>query len=123
MTLPSISTTRTMSAKVGALGGLAQGCSGHTPSSPPGIQGVVAAYQNCLPRVQLYGPTNVAPVISKVARMAAAEERTGEASVGAWAGRVVGLRQGGVGAVGRCGQHTGQPWGAQGPGQQPEQRP
>uniref|UniRef100_A0A8C8ZG26 Copine 7 n=1 Tax=Prolemur simus TaxID=1328070 RepID=A0A8C8ZG26_PROSS len=47
---------------------------------PRGIQGVVQAYQNCLPRVQLYGPTNVAPIISKVARMAAAEERTGEAS-------------------------------------------
>uniref|UniRef100_A0A8C9ULJ2 Copine 7 n=1 Tax=Spermophilus dauricus TaxID=99837 RepID=A0A8C9ULJ2_SPEDA len=45
-----------------------------------GIQGVVEAYQNCLPQVQLYGPTNVAPIISKVARMAAAEERTGEAS-------------------------------------------
>ncbi|XP_028608877.1 copine-7 isoform X2 [Grammomys surdaster] len=45
-----------------------------------GIQGVVEAYQNCLPKVQLYGPTNVAPIISKVARMAAAEERTGEAS-------------------------------------------
>ncbi|KAM5207442.1 copine-7 isoform 3-T3 [Hipposideros larvatus] len=45
-----------------------------------GIQGVVEAYQNCLPRVQLYGPTNVAPIISKVARMAAAEERTAEAS-------------------------------------------
>ncbi|XP_044617517.1 copine-7 isoform X3 [Equus asinus] len=45
-----------------------------------GIQGVVEAYQNCLPRVQLYGPTNVAPVISKVACMAAAEEHTGEAS-------------------------------------------
>ncbi|VCX38256.1 unnamed protein product, partial [Gulo gulo] len=45
-----------------------------------GIQGVVEAYQNCLPRVQLYGPTNVAPIISKVARMAAAEEHSGEAS-------------------------------------------
>lgn len=45
-----------------------------------GIQGVVEAYQNCLPRVQLYGPTNVAPIISKVARTAAAEERTHEAS-------------------------------------------
>ncbi|XP_045845456.1 copine-7 isoform X2 [Meles meles] len=45
-----------------------------------GIQGVVEAYQNCLPRVQLYGPTNVAPIISKVARMAAAEQRSGEAS-------------------------------------------
>ncbi|XP_008838742.1 copine-7 isoform X3 [Nannospalax galili] len=45
-----------------------------------GIQGVVEAYQNCLPKVQLYGPTNVAPIISKVAGMAAAEERTQEAS-------------------------------------------
>lgn len=54
----------------------------HTPP-PTGIQGVVEAYQNCLPRVQLYGPTNVAPIISKVARTAAAEERTREASVGA----------------------------------------
>ncbi|XP_073911562.1 copine-7 isoform X1 [Castor canadensis] len=45
-----------------------------------GIQGVVEAYQNCLPKVQLYGPTNVAPIISKVARMAAAEELTGAAS-------------------------------------------
>uniref|UniRef100_A0A2K5MGD6 Copine 7 n=1 Tax=Cercocebus atys TaxID=9531 RepID=A0A2K5MGD6_CERAT len=50
------------------------------PLPPTGIQGVVEAYQNCLPRVQLYGPTNVAPIISKVARVAAAEERTGEAS-------------------------------------------
>ncbi|XP_048210758.1 copine-7 [Perognathus longimembris pacificus] len=45
-----------------------------------GIQGVVEAYQNCLPKVQLYGPTNVAPIITKVAHMAAAEEHTGEAS-------------------------------------------
>ncbi|XP_054426244.1 copine-7 [Pteronotus mesoamericanus] len=45
-----------------------------------GIQGLVEAYQRCLPRLQLYGPTNVAPVISKVAGWAAAEERTGEAS-------------------------------------------
>ncbi|XP_020844789.1 copine-7 [Phascolarctos cinereus] len=45
-----------------------------------GIQGVVESYQSCLPKIQLYGPTNVAPIIAKVARMAAAEERTGEAS-------------------------------------------
>ncbi|XP_004600855.1 copine-7 isoform X1 [Sorex araneus] len=45
-----------------------------------GIQGVVDAYRNCLPRVQLYGPTNVAPIISKVARAAAAEECSREAS-------------------------------------------
>ncbi|NWH28614.1 CPNE7 protein, partial [Grus americana] len=36
----------------------------------------------CLPKIQLYGPTNVAPIISKVARVAADEERTKEASVG-----------------------------------------
>lgn len=73
-----------MNVKVGAGGGSGTGVPGArlTPLSPPGIQGVVEAYQNCLPKVQLYGPTNVAPIISKVARMAAAEERTGEASVG-----------------------------------------
>lgn len=39
------------------------------------------SYQSCLPKIQLYGPTNVAPIISKVARVAADEERTKEASV------------------------------------------
>ncbi|NXU78627.1 CPNE7 protein, partial [Oreotrochilus melanogaster] len=33
-----------------------------------GIQGVVESYQSCLPKIQLYGPTNVAPIISKVAQ-------------------------------------------------------
>lgn len=84
MTLPSISTLRTTNVKVGA--GRSFVGEVHwarlTPLFPAGIQGVVEAYQNCLPKVQLYGPTNVAPIISKVARMAAAEERTGEASVG-----------------------------------------
>ncbi|PKK16668.1 hypothetical protein A306_00000157, partial [Columba livia] len=45
-----------------------------------GIQGVVESYQSCLPKIQLYGPTNVAPIISKVARVPADEERTKEAS-------------------------------------------
>ncbi|XP_075433277.1 copine-7-like [Ascaphus truei] len=45
-----------------------------------GIQGIVESYQNCLPKIQLYGPTNVAPIISRVARLAADEERTKEAS-------------------------------------------
>lgn len=73
-----------MSVKVGAGGGfgIVLCWARLTPLFPTGIQGVVEAYQNCLPKVQLYGPTNVAPIISKVARMAAAEERTGEASVG-----------------------------------------
>ncbi|KAL2088549.1 hypothetical protein ACEWY4_015448 [Coilia grayii] len=35
------------------------------------IQGVVEAYQNCLPKIQLYGPTNVAPIISRIAKLAA----------------------------------------------------
>ncbi|NWT04327.1 CPNE7 protein, partial [Mionectes macconnelli] len=51
-----------------------------TPHTPSGIQGVVESYQSCLPKIQLYGPTNVAPIITKVARVAADEERTKEAS-------------------------------------------
>uniref|UniRef100_A0A8D3CZC1 Copine VII n=1 Tax=Scophthalmus maximus TaxID=52904 RepID=A0A8D3CZC1_SCOMX len=31
------------------------------------IQGVVEAYQNCLPKIQLYGPTNVSPIINRIA--------------------------------------------------------
>ncbi|XP_058702252.1 copine-7 isoform X2 [Poecile atricapillus] len=57
-----------------------------------GIQGVVESYQSCLPKIQLYGPTNVAPIISKVARVAADEERTKEASVGAAVPARAGLR-------------------------------
>uniref|UniRef100_A0A8C7Y8V4 Copine VII n=1 Tax=Oryzias sinensis TaxID=183150 RepID=A0A8C7Y8V4_9TELE len=34
------------------------------------IQGVVEAYQNCLPKIQLYGPTNVAPIINRIAKVA-----------------------------------------------------
>ncbi|KAM4606674.1 copine-3-like [Polymixia lowei] len=32
-----------------------------------GIEGVVSAYQKCLPQVKLYGPTNFAPIINHVA--------------------------------------------------------
>uniref|UniRef100_A0A8C9VN19 Copine 7 n=1 Tax=Scleropages formosus TaxID=113540 RepID=A0A8C9VN19_SCLFO len=49
-------------------------------SHRPEIQGVVEAYQNCLPKIQLYGPTNVAPIISRLAKLAAREEITVEAS-------------------------------------------
>ncbi|KAM6967971.1 copine-4 [Aplochiton taeniatus] len=44
-----------------------------------GIQGVVEAYQSCLPKLQLYGPTNIAPIIQKVARSASQETHTEEA--------------------------------------------
>ncbi|NXC36227.1 CPNE8 protein, partial [Campylorhamphus procurvoides] len=36
-----------------------------------GIAGVLEAYQRSLRRVQLYGPTNFAPVVNHVARSAA----------------------------------------------------
>uniref|UniRef100_A0AAZ3QF57 Copine-4 n=1 Tax=Oncorhynchus tshawytscha TaxID=74940 RepID=A0AAZ3QF57_ONCTS len=44
-----------------------------------GIQGVVEAYQGCLPKIQLYGPTNIAPIIQKVASSASEEMHTKEA--------------------------------------------
>ncbi|GLD70118.1 copine-4-like isoform X2 [Lates japonicus] len=44
-----------------------------------GIQGVVEAYQSCLPKLQLYGPTNIAPIIQKVANSASQEVHTKEA--------------------------------------------
>ncbi|XP_071961411.1 copine-8-like [Antedon mediterranea] len=37
-----------------------------------GIPGVMQAYQNCLPQVQFFGPTNFSPVINHVAKFAAA---------------------------------------------------
>eukprot|EP00064_Thunnus_orientalis_P022376 superscaffoldBa00007471_g22570 len=43
------------------------------------IQGVVEAYQACLPKLQLYGPTNIAPIIQKVANSASQEVHTKEA--------------------------------------------
>lgn len=48
---------------------------------PPGIQGVVEAYQACLPKLQLYGPTNIAPIIQKVANSASQAVHTKEAMV------------------------------------------
>ena len=52
------------------------------PENPycAGIQGVVHAYQQALWRVELYGPTNVAPIINHVAcfaQQAAAGEQPG----------------------------------------------
>uniref|UniRef100_A0A8C1GW63 Copine VII n=1 Tax=Cyprinus carpio TaxID=7962 RepID=A0A8C1GW63_CYPCA len=45
------------------------------------IQGVVEAYQNCLPKIQLYGPTNVAPIINRIAKLAAGKEPIKDASL------------------------------------------
>ncbi|XP_013928655.1 PREDICTED: copine-6-like [Thamnophis sirtalis] len=41
------------------------------------ILGVIEAYKRCLPQIELYGPTNVAPIINKVAGPAAEEEKSG----------------------------------------------
>uniref|UniRef100_A0A8C5D911 Copine-4-like n=1 Tax=Gouania willdenowi TaxID=441366 RepID=A0A8C5D911_GOUWI len=46
---------------------------------PPEFKGVVEAYQACLPKLQLYGPTNIAPIIQKVAGSASQELHTKEA--------------------------------------------
>lgn len=46
-----------------------------------GIQGLVQAYQACLPKLKLYGPTNIAPIIQKVANSASQEVHTKEAMV------------------------------------------
>ncbi|KAJ7986106.1 hypothetical protein DPEC_G00347360 [Dallia pectoralis] len=45
------------------------------------IQGVVEAYQNCLPKIQLYGPTNVSPIISRIAKLSAGEATVKDASL------------------------------------------
>ncbi|XP_033106562.1 copine-8-like isoform X2 [Anneissia japonica] len=33
-----------------------------------GVEGILGAYRNCIPQVQLHGPTNFAPIINRVAR-------------------------------------------------------
>lgn len=47
------------------------------PQNPfcAGIQGIVMAYQNCVPQIKLWGPTNVAPIIYHVARFAATAQQ------------------------------------------------
>ncbi|XP_068597598.1 copine-7 [Brachionichthys hirsutus] len=44
------------------------------------IQGVVEAYQGCLPKIQLYGPTNVSPIINRIAKQAAGDGNIKDAS-------------------------------------------
>jgi hypothetical protein len=41
----------------------------------PGVKGVLDAYTACVERVELYGPTNFAPIILHVAQFAAAAQR------------------------------------------------
>uniref|UniRef100_A0A674MHM0 Copine 7 n=1 Tax=Takifugu rubripes TaxID=31033 RepID=A0A674MHM0_TAKRU len=43
-------------------------------------EGVVEAYQNCLPKIQLYGPTNVSPIITRIAKLAAGDGNIKDAS-------------------------------------------
>ncbi|XP_078393531.1 copine-7-like [Cetorhinus maximus] len=45
-----------------------------------GIKGLISAYQKCLPKIKLYGPTNVSPIISRVSRLAEEEMQTRIAS-------------------------------------------
>ncbi|TEA29238.1 hypothetical protein DBR06_SOUSAS14810052 [Sousa chinensis] len=44
------------------------------------ISGVITSYRRCLPQIQLYGPTNVAPIINRVAAPAQREQSTGQAT-------------------------------------------
>lgn len=48
---------------------------------------MIEAYKRCLPQIQLYGPTNVAPIINRVLAPAA-EEGNGQPTVrvGLWWG-------------------------------------
>ncbi|XP_013395668.1 copine-3 isoform X3 [Lingula anatina] len=44
-----------------------------------GVHGIIEAYKNCIGQVQLYGPTNIAPVIYHVANFALAAHQQGGA--------------------------------------------
>ncbi|XP_072481106.1 copine-6 [Notamacropus eugenii] len=44
------------------------------------ISGVIDSYRRCLPQIQLYGPTNVAPIINRVAGPAQKEQSSGKAT-------------------------------------------
>lgn len=47
-----------------------------------GVEGVIAAYQQCLPQIRLYGPTNFSPIINHVAQFGrqALEQQTASVS-------------------------------------------
>ena len=46
-----------------------------------GLPGLVQAYQTCIQSVQLYGPTNISPIINHVAHFAMQAAQTPAASV------------------------------------------
>lgn len=46
-----------------------------------GIQGILDAYRVCISRIQLYGPTNFAPIIHHVAQFALASQKDRAATV------------------------------------------
>ncbi|KAI9144384.1 Copine-domain-containing protein [Paraphysoderma sedebokerense] len=52
------------------------------PKNPEvtGVDGIMAAYQNCIRNVQLYGPTNFAPVIRKMSAIARLASDSGQCS-------------------------------------------
>lgn len=52
----------------------------------PGIEGVVYSYQQCLPQVKLYGPTNFSPIINHVAQFGrqAMKQQTASVSLSEW---------------------------------------
>lgn len=51
------------------------------PLTCTGIPEIVAAYQNCIRQVQLYGPTNVSPIVNHVIRFAEQAAKESTASV------------------------------------------
>ena len=50
-------------------------------SCSAGLPGLVQAYQSCIQSVQLYGPTNISPIINHVAHFAQQAAQTPTASV------------------------------------------
>lgn len=46
-----------------------------------GLPGLVQAYQTCIQSVQLYGPTNISPIINHVAHFAMQAAQTPAATV------------------------------------------
>ena len=53
-----------------------------------GIEGVVTAYQQCLPQVKLYGPTNFSPIINHVAHFGRQAIQQENAAVSCWKSKI-----------------------------------